>query len=660
MPTAGKIFSSVTYTLTADCTQTGVIGAGGASEITRIIVTVNGGGFTIKGAADQVVFKVNNQASLVLNNVTVDGGGPLGDGAISINNSQHASSITNVTLRNTKHTAIRFDDQRENSPSTTHTLSNVLIEDANPTGSYYYSADHGIPAGIHTIGNENLNINNLVLRGVLNGNSGIGANDSYIGGSNAMKGTITLTGCFTADGVFPRVWYGDIVDNSTEPCSGSIGNGGSSAIKYPQAPVSPCGLPLGGFIYGKHIYNLKGDCVLSQNLFIPYESGVVIHGNGNEISGGRIVIAGTSSLSNFVMSGYRDFHILTYLNTEVTIKNAIFRDNVQPLAFLDNIVTLEKVLIENHSQTRQRPSAIFVVNSTQLTIRDSVFRGNTGGIGALYAGAPYQYGVNPSTTLEGCITFENNDPADIYDPNSLLTDNRRRPCPPDMTFLVKPSPPDTKPDTSKGSSVYIPPPPSELCDGKPKAVPVGSVACIFRHEGVLSVWGIDAQSQGFFMVAATSAQIDATCAGMVAASPDGRAAIFVSENRDVIVSVGPDYEGKVLHVRLDGGMYGRALAIATTYGPPPGLGIPASQPEACARALHGCMVRTNNIVNFRDAPNGSLLRFVDIWGIYNDGMLPYDVTLTALERTQDWFKVDYHGTQGWISAHYVEAIGACG
>ena len=72
------------------------------------------------------------------------------------------------------------------------------------------------------------------------------------------------------------------------------------------------------------------------------------------------------------------------------------------------------------------------------------------------------------------------------------------------------------------------------------------------------------------------------------------------------------------------------------------------------------MVRTKYIVNFRDAPNGSPLRFVDIWGIPNDGMLPYDVTLTALERTSDWFKVDYHGTQGWISAHYVEPKGNCG
>ena len=161
------------------------------------------------------------------------------------------------------------------------------------------------------------------------------------------------------------------------------------------------------------------------------------------------------------------------------------------------------------------------------------------------------------------------------------------------------------------------------------------------------------------MAAATQAQIDAACAGMIARSPDGRAAIFVADGGDVTVSVGPDFEGKVAHVTLGGGIYGEVVSGFTTYGPPPGLAGP-SAPRTCARTLQNCMVRTNYIVNFRDAPNGSVLRFVDIWGSRNPGMLPYNVTLTALERTDGWFKVDYHGTQGWVSAEYVEARGDCG
>ena len=62
------------------------------------------------------------------------------------------------------------------------------------------------------------------------------------------------------------------------------------------------------------------------------------------------------------------------------------------------------------------------------------------------------------------------------------------------------------------------------------------------------------------------------------------------------------------------------------------------------------MVTTTHILNFRDGPAGNSL----------DIAIPFNVTLTALDRTTDWFKVDYHGTQGWISADYVTTQGACG
>ena len=190
-------------------------------------------------------------------------------------------------------------------------------------------------------------------------------------------------------------------------------------------------------------------------------------------------------------------------------------------------------------------------------------------------------------------------------------------------------------------------------------MPLGAVACVFRHGGELSVYGINEQSQGFFMAAATQAQIDRAYPGLVASSLDGRAAIFVGEYGDVTVSVGPDWEGKIANVTLGGGVHGAVISIFTTFGPPPGLARQAA-PNTAVSPLTYCKVRTKYIVNFRDAPAGNLLRFTDVWGIPNDGMLPYNVKLTALERTRDWFKVDYHGTQGWISADYVEPIGSCG
>lgn len=66
--------------------------------------------------------------------------------------------------------------------------------------------------------------------------------------------------------------------------------------------------------------------------------------------------------------------------------------------------------------------------------------------------------------------------------------------------------------------------------------------------------------------------------------------------------------------------------------------------------LSDCMVTTKYMLNFRDGPGGE--KFGDF--------IPYDVTLTALERTSAWFKVDYHGAIGWVSARHVSPHGACG
>ena len=75
---------------------------------------------------------------------------------------------------------------------------------------------------------------------------------------------------------------------------------------------------------------------------------------------------------------------------------------------------------------------------------------------------------------------------------------------------------------------------------------------------------------------------------------------------------------------------------------------PAPQPPASA-LLSNCMVTLTHILNFRETPGGTVIEH-----------LPYGVKLTALERTEGWFKVDYHGKRGWISADYVLPAGDCG
>lgn len=61
------------------------------------------------------------------------------------------------------------------------------------------------------------------------------------------------------------------------------------------------------------------------------------------------------------------------------------------------------------------------------------------------------------------------------------------------------------------------------------------------------------------------------------------------------------------------------------------------------------MATTAHNLNFRATPGGEIVR-----------TLPFGVTLTALERTDNWFRVDYHGTRGWVSADYVIAHDNCG
>ncbi len=101
--------------------------------------------------------------------------------------------------------------------------------------------------------------------------------------------------------------------------------------------------------------------------------------------------------------------------------------------------------------------------------------------------------------------------------------------------------------------------------------------------------------------------------------------------------------GGLLCATIDG-----AGQVALVAGP----SAPAPQQQAASaqgRMLSDCMVLLQYSLNFRDAPDGKKI-----------GALRSQIKLTALERTDGWFKVDYHGEQGWISAAYVEPEGDCG
>jgi|GEM_PF-2129556 len=66
--------------------------------------------------------------------------------------------------------------------------------------------------------------------------------------------------------------------------------------------------------------------------------------------------------------------------------------------------------------------------------------------------------------------------------------------------------------------------------------------------------------------------------------------------------------------------------------------------------LSGCTVTTRDILNLRAAPDtsGAVIR-----------LIPFDVTLTAFERSGGWYYVDYLGERGWLSADYVTPSDLC-
>jgi len=77
-------------------------------------------------------------------------------------------------------------------------------------------------------------------------------------------------------------------------------------------------------------------------------------------------------------------------------------------------------------------------------------------------------------------------------------------------------------------------------------------------------------------------------------------------------------------------------------------GPAAPAKAASGQALSGCMVRANYILNLRAGPGGDIMDVV-----------PYDAVLTAVEYSPGWYKVDFNGQHGWLSADYVSPQGDC-
>ncbi len=86
---------------------------------------------------------------------------------------------------------------------------------------------------------------------------------------------------------------------------------------------------------------------------------------------------------------------------------------------------------------------------------------------------------------------------------------------------------------------------------------------------------IEGTTQGVLALRITQEEVDvalaaageATC---VKASVNDRASVTVWADGNMTLSIGPDYETKIFHVLLEGGLGGEIIGHSTTYGPPAG------------------------------------------------------------------------------------------
>ena len=107
--------------------------------------------------------------------------------------------------------------------------------------------------------------------------------------------------------------------------------------------------------------------------------------------------------------------------------------------------------------------------------------------------------------------------------------------------------------------------------------PLGAIGKAFRvSETQIDFYEIiEGTTQGVLALRITQEEVDealeeageATC---VKASKNDRASVTVWADGNVTFSIGPDYETKIFHVLLEGGLDGEIIGHSTTYGPPAG------------------------------------------------------------------------------------------
>ena len=593
LPDPGPIFADATYNLSADCTLTGTL-----TVSSGVTITINGNGHTISanGASFPIITDGPNSVTN-LNNLTIDGGGLIRP--VMINSRR--LTMNNVTVRgNGDGVALNVSDDGS------ATLTNVLFEN-NRSRAYA----PGNATGLNIKTGATVTMRNAVFR-----------NHRFNGGAIVINGsgTLSASGCLAFSGNLPYnavlrdSSMGSWTGRSLPACSGTIGNGDAAVIAAPV--VQPCGLPGPGNLDADATYTLSADCDLgllgqNQELWVVSEGvTITIQGNGHRLVGGSggnwstIYTAGSSvlNLNNVIVE-----HVKYIAFGTVNADQSAFRNTPDRIFYLLGQARITRSIFENISVSRPAVNASVLLALSfygmgQAAFSDTDFRNISGDL----APALNTYGAGTMITLEGCINFDNVIPTH-YTGN--VTDNSS-PCRPAQP--VGPSPPVTP--TKRVSSPATAP--TERVKPDDCFQKLGDIGVICRWPDSpapsIEVWGISPQSGSYFILELQQAQVDGiNSQGLIASSGDGRVGVrllgpecvqrneagddprvrnvqciarqltradgfLIGSERYILVSMGPNWEGKVHSVILDNSLAGRVIDTVDTFTGLPGRGAPSA------------------------------------------------------------------------------------
>lgn len=601
LPTSGTITADATYALTADCTQTGALEIP-SSVTSAITLTINGNTHKISmgtGLSVPINFIVDNGGGLnhkiILNNVTFDGQsqaftldllrGGIGTGILS----RGTLTASKVTFTNGSGNFLQIVG--------TATLNDVLFLDNSVRNHGFSASLKG--AALHVSSTGIATLNKAVFR-----NNSLTNVVVEKGGSLSTTGCLTFSGNLTHNVIHSKLTShaGTWIDKSEdEPCSGNVGNGGQSV--YPSASPDPCGMPKSGFIESNSVFTLKHDCVGLKIITLTEGVSVTIRGMERRMANGegapaQIRVGGLASLT--IEDATLDNVRLVNLHGTITMNNAMFT-NAQSLGVVNyGRASFSNSMFENNIGHPVFSSVYYGDNSfgaSSVRFSRATFRGNNGGPAVLKA-----VGQGSAITIGCDVNFKA--------PVALGTTSDA----PAGTPTAEPQKNIMVEDGASVRHMNCLPPPRKPCLPE-KIVPptrraLGAIGVIFYMQkcpAVIEIWEVMPDSQGKFALEVSQNDVEAVAQGLVACSSDGRAAVRVGltepvrqkmahsqayqavsprKARDIQISLGPNVEGKVLHLVIDNALGGGVLGfVDTSTGDPPCQGASLSSLLAVAPAL---------------------------------------------------------------------------